>query len=321
MREPNRAAPGERPASSRIPLVAILLAVSVFSGCSLKTYAINMVGDALASGDSTFESDEDLELVGDALPFGLKLTETLLSESPNHEGLLLSACRGFVLYSYAYVDYPAEVAMQDDFERARAMRARAGRLYQRALGYCLRGLERAYQGFSIELERDPDAAVLRIGTGDEHRDLPLMYWTAAALGLGISVSPGSAAMLARLPEVEALLERALELDETWDDGALHEFKVVFAGAVPGETDYDEIQRHYDRALQLSGGQSAGLHVAFAEAVSVPTQNGAEFREMIEKALAVDPDAKPDNRLVNLIAHRRANWLLDHVDDLILELEQ
>ena len=46
----------------RTPLVAILLAVSVFSGCSLRTYAINMVGDALASGDSVFESDEDLEL-------------------------------------------------------------------------------------------------------------------------------------------------------------------------------------------------------------------------------------------------------------------
>ena len=305
----------------RIPLVAILLAVSVFSGCSLKTYAINMVGDALASGDSVFESDEDLELVGDALPFGLKLTESLLSESPNHEGLLLSACRGFVLYSYAYVDYPAEVAMEDDFDRALALRSRARRLYQRALTYCLRGLERQYQGLGAELERDPDTAVLRIEPGDEERDLPLMYWSAAALGLAISVSPGSAAMLARLPEVEALLERALVLDETWDDGALHEFKVVFAGAVPDETDYAEIRRHYDRAFELSVGQSAGLHVAYAEAVSVPTQNGTEFREMIEKALAVDPDVSPDNRLVNLIAHRRARWLLDRVDDLILELQQ
>ena len=101
---------------------------------------------------------------------------------------------------------------------------------------------------------------------------------------------------------------------------MHEFKVVFAGATPGEPDYDEIRRHYDRALELSGGQSAGLHVAYAEAVSVPTQNGDEFREMMERALAVDPDANPDNRLVNLIAHRRATWLLDRVDDLILELE-
>ena len=62
-------------------LVTLLLASTVV-GCSLRTYAINMVGDALASGDSVYETDEDLELVGDALPFGLKLTESLLNESP-----------------------------------------------------------------------------------------------------------------------------------------------------------------------------------------------------------------------------------------------
>ena len=247
-----------------------------------------MVGDALSSGDSVYESDEDIELVGDALPFGLKLTESLLTETPNHEGLLLTACRGFVLYSYAYVDYPAELTLDEDFDRGRAMRDRARRLYERALRYCLRGLDRHYEGFAAELVATPERAVSRFEPRRADRDLPLIYWTAAALGLGISVSPGSAAMLARLPEVEALLERALGLDESWNNGALHEFKVTFAGAVPGETDYEEIQSHYDRALLLTGGQSAGLHVAYAEAVSVPTQNGPEFREMMEKALAVDP---------------------------------
>ena len=54
---------------------------------------------------------------------------------------------------------------------------------------------------------------------------------------------------------------------------------------------------------------------------MPTQNAAEFREMMEKALAVDPDDDPDNRLVNLIAQRRAAWLLDRIDDLILDLGQ
>jgi len=303
-----------------VPLVVCVLLATGLSGCSLRTYAINMVGDALASGDSVYESDDDIELVGDALPFGLKLTESLLAQSPNHEGLLLTACRGFVLYSYAYVDFPAEVEMEEDIGQARMMRTRARRLYERALGYCFRGLERQYEGFRAELGSDPAGAVQRIEPRRADRDLPFVYWTAAALGLAISVSPGSAAMLARLPEVEALLERALVLNETWDDGALHEFKVVFAGAVPGDTDYEEIRRHYDRALALSNGQSAGLYVAYAEAVSVPTQNGGEFREMMERALAVDPDSVPENRLVNLIAHRRAAWLLDRVEDLILELD-
>jgi len=53
---------------------------------------------------------------------------------------------------------------------------------------------------------------------------------------------------------------------------------------------------------------------------VPAQNKAEFQSLLEKALAVDPDADLDNRLANLVAQRRARWLLKHVDDLFLETE-
>jgi hypothetical protein len=94
-------------------------------GCSVKTYAINMVGNALASGDSVYETDDDLDLVGQALPFGLKLTESLLSQSPQHRGLLLTACRGFTLYSYAYIEYEASTISEVDLDRARALRVRA----------------------------------------------------------------------------------------------------------------------------------------------------------------------------------------------------
>jgi hypothetical protein len=90
------------------------------AGCSLRTYAINTVGDALASGNSAYESDSDIELVGAALPFGLKLTESLLAESPRHGGLLLTACRGFTMYSYAFIASDAERLTDEDLDRARA---------------------------------------------------------------------------------------------------------------------------------------------------------------------------------------------------------
>ena len=63
----------------------------VSSGCSLKSYAINMVGDALSSGDSVYETDDDLELVGAALPFGLKLTESLLAHL-GHRRIIRACC-------------------------------------------------------------------------------------------------------------------------------------------------------------------------------------------------------------------------------------
>ena len=123
---------------------------------------------------------------------------------------------GFVLYSYAYVDYEAEVAEEENLDRARALRTRARKLYLRAFRYGLRGLERSYPGFGDSLLRDPKAAVASIEEKKKNRDLPFLYWSAAALGLAISVSRNDAQMLARLPEVDALLDRALEIDESWE---------------------------------------------------------------------------------------------------------
>jgi hypothetical protein len=45
-----------------LSLLSLFIASFASSGCSLRTYAINMVGDALASGDSVYETDDDIEL-------------------------------------------------------------------------------------------------------------------------------------------------------------------------------------------------------------------------------------------------------------------
>lgn len=303
------------------PQTAVLfLLFCVFTAgpaCSLKKYAINKIGDTLASGNSVYETDEDVDLVGEALPFGLKLTESLLQESPNHRGLLLTACRGFVLYSYGYVDFRGEVLMDEDFEQGRELRTRARRLYLRGLNYCLRGIETEHPGFRQQLLTAPREAAQLIDGKHEKWDLPFLYWTSASLGLAIAVSKGDAAMLARLPEVEALVDRALDLDETWDAGSLHEFKVTFEAAKPGDPNVEEIRKHYDRALQLARPERAGVYVSYAEAVAVPQQNREQFQELLQKALAVNPEADPNNRLVNLLAQRRAEWLLKRIDELFL----
>jgi predicted anti-sigma-YlaC factor YlaD len=285
-----------------------------FFGCSVQKYAINKVGDALASGGSVYESDEDIELVGDALPFSLKLVESLLAESPRHRGLLLTACKGFTSYAYIYVQLEAERLEYGDLREARRLRARAQKLYLRAYRYGVRALELSAPGIEDELSAHPQAAAARI---DDEKDVPLLYWTGAALGLSISSARNDAAMIARLPEVDALMGRALRLDETWGEGALHEFEVIFASARPGEPDFDEVHRHFERARALSHGRRAGLFVSYAQAVAIPRQDAEQFRTLLESALAVDLEENQEAKLSNLVAQRRARFLLQHVDELIL----
>ena len=302
-------------------IAAPLTLTLLLAGCSIKKYAINTVGDALAEGNSVYETDEDLEFVGEALPFGLKLVESLLQESPSHRGLLLTAARGFVLYSYAYVDCPAQIAADEDIGKAREMRMRARKLYMRALGYGLRGMETSYPGLGARLTADPAATVSVIhNRKKKQQDLPFLYWTAAALGSAISVAKNDAAMLARIPEVEAMLERALELDEAWDKGSLHEFQVTLAAAKPGTPDEAAVRKHFERALALSEGRRGGLYVALARAVSIPHQKRSEFTALLNKTLAIDPDENVEYRLVNLLAQRQARRLLSQTDELFFEEE-
>jgi predicted anti-sigma-YlaC factor YlaD len=308
----------ERPrkSSSYALLAAALVMTALQAGC-IKKFAINKLGNALAASGSTFTSDDDPELVEAAIPFGLKLYESMLAESPKHTGLLLAAAQGFTEYSYAFVDSRIDEARADNLERADALRNRARRLYIRAYGYGMRGLEARHPGFAAALDNDAESALKRV----TKRDVPLLYWTAASRGLTISLSKTNPEMIAELPLVETIIRRVAELDETFDAGAVPEFLITLESARSGvnpEEQQKTMRRYFDRSLELSKGKRAAPYVSFAENASVPAQNAAEFKSLLEKALAVDPDADPDNRLANLVAQRRARWLLAHTDELFLE---
>src|SRR3974390_3205836 len=98
---------------SQLLLLGFVMAL-LGCGCSLRRVAVNKVGDALASGGTTFASDDDPELVKAAVPFSLKLMESLLEESPQHKGLLLASASGFTQYAYAFVQQDADELKEKD---------------------------------------------------------------------------------------------------------------------------------------------------------------------------------------------------------------
>jgi len=296
--------------------IGAFVAMAMLGGCSMKRIAVNRIGNALASSGSTYESDDDLDLVGEALPFGLKMVESLLAESPKHRGLLLAAASGFTGYSYAFVGQRADEAAADSVERGNLLRARARRLYLRAHAYGLRGLELHYPGVRGALERELETVL----AGIRKQDVPLLYWTAASLGLAISVSKDQPEMIAQLPVVEAMIQRVMDLDETWSEGSVPEFLISIESSRPGVSPAEKqrrMRRHFERALELSKGGRASLYISYGENACVPAQDRAEFSSLLHRALDIDPDQQPERRLTNLVAQRRARWLLGRIDDLFL----
>lgn len=291
-------------------LLVLAWASAGVSGCSLRRMAVRSVADTLAGSGDTFASDEDPDLVRDAAPFSLKLMESLLAEVPTHRGLLLTACAGFTQYAYAFVQTDAALTEHEDFERAEALKARARRMYLRARGYCLRHLEVRYRGLGTRLAADPGRALEAVG----REDVPGLYWTAASWGAAIALGADRPDLIADLPVVRALFARALALDEAFGQGALHEALIAIEAlpeAMGGSA--ARARAHFRRAVELSKGRAAGPYVTLAATVAVSEQNRAEFETLLKQALAVDPDAEPSRRLANLVAQRRARYLLDHVD--------
>jgi predicted anti-sigma-YlaC factor YlaD len=299
---------------SKALLASALLALAL-PACSIKKMAVNSLGNALAEGGKSYASDDDPELIREAVPFGLKTVEGLLEESPRHKGLLLAAASGFTQYGFAFIQQDADFVEAQDLARATALRDRARKHYRRALEYGLRGLEVDHHGFRTALRNDPAAALAPM----RKKDVPLLFWTANAWGAAIALSKDDSELTADQNLAEALMRRALALDEGYERGSVHDFFISYEGgrrSVGGSV--GEARQHLERALALSGGHRAWPLVNFAETVSVGDQNRQEFDSMLRRALAIDPDAVPEVRVANLVAQRRARWLLGRADELFVE---
>jgi predicted anti-sigma-YlaC factor YlaD len=297
-----------------VRFVALVCALGLLQGCGLvRRKAIGMVASTLASGGDVFTRDDDPELVGDAIPFGLKLYESLLDSAPKNKDLLLATCSNFTQYGVAYLETQAAVLGEaQHHDEVAHLNGRALKLYLRAKGYCMRAMELRFPGVGEKLLTDPGPALAKA----EKKDVPLLYWTAASWGSAISLGVDRPEIVIDMPAVRALAERALALDDTWSKGALHEM-FISLDSLPAALggDPERARKHFARAVDLQKGLSPGPYVALATGVALPAQDRAEFEKLLHTALAIDPEQDPSVRLVTLVQQRRAQALLDHIDTM------
>ena len=298
----------------RLGVLAFATILVALGGCrSVQHFAVNRVGDSLSDGGSVFTGEADPQLVLDALPFGLKTYESLLAATPKHRGLLLASARGFTAYAFL-LQQNADLDARLDYADRHALDKRIAALFLRGRDYAMRGLSLDDPDVDTELASNRPLERVR------RNDVAFLYWAGAAWAGAIASAKGDPALLVQLPLAAALMQRALDLDEAYERGAIHEFFVTYEGSRPGG-DVDAARRHYQRALQLSRGARASLYLALAEGVSVRQQDVAEFRTLTERALAVDPNDVVEWRLVNTVARRRAAWLQTRIPAWFIDEEK
>ncbi|MDY6953032.1 MAG: TRAP transporter TatT component family protein [Thermodesulfobacteriota bacterium] len=302
--------------------MALVLLLALGSGCGvLRRAAVRNVAGVFSgpSGSNVFVEDNDPELIRDALPFVLKTYEALLAADAQNRDLYLNAADAFVKYANLFVHEEAERLEEVDFKRAQHLQKRATKLYLRGRDYALAGLALQDNEFEPRLKNDPCKVLHALSS----KDVPLLFWAAAGWAGAISTDADNMSLVAELPIVEAMMRRALALDEDFEDGLIHEFFITYEGsrseAMGGSA--ERAMEHFHSAVELTGGAKAWPFVALASSVAVRKQDYRMFQDLLNKALAIDTDAVPKWRLSNTLDQEKARWLLDHSAALFLDIEE
>lgn len=310
--------------------------------------AVRIAAKALAgSGNGTlFTGDDDPELIADALPFALKMYEGLLQSDPENRDLLEAAGSGFISYANAFLQSPADLMGFNRQEEKDLMLARAVKMYKRGGSYISRAIELKHPGFKENISAGNWAEAFE-ETGDD--DVSLFYWKAASVLGEFSIDSFNPELMLHVPEGIAFAVAAFKADPEYGRGALHDIFLSVFASIPDSLIYrmedsesgfsvreilrtyyseygynfdvmdnsEKAEFHFKRSVELSKGGKASPYVSFATSVCIKEQNYTQFKELLEKAIGIDPEKSYQDRLVNTIGQRKAQWYLDHSDDFFI----
>ena len=288
--------------------LVLLLTVITLTGCSINT----LVANALTGEGSAvvFTGDPDPQLVGDALPFAIKMYEALLEANPRHQRLMYVTGSLIIMYANAFVQGPAEMLPHSEWRARDEGLSRAKQLYLRGSDIIYQALDTRHRGFT-KAARDGNLQLILARCKKD--DAGLLYWAVAGGLAAYSIDVLDFELSARIPEWTLMLQRAYELDPNYGVAALDELLFLFYASLPELMggDRERAEFHFQQALEKTGGNSAGIFVSHAQVISIPAQDYETYKEFLERALSIDPDIDISNRLITVITQQKARWLLDN----------
>lgn len=267
---------------------------------------------AASKADLVFQREEDPALAAGALPAFIKLSEILLEAEPLSQDKAVTTASLLVTYASAFVDGPSALLPESRFEERLAATKRAGALYRRAFRLLEAALERRAHGSLADADDGLAGPPMARFT---KADLPLLYWSAASILAAFGIDQLDFESAKHLKAVPVLLARAEALDPSWNSGAIYELYLPYYALLPDYLggDRSKADAAYQTALHISGGSSPSLFVSYATSVCLPRDDYPAWKASLERALAINPGARPDSRLAVAIAQDRARALLANAD--------
>lgn len=279
-----------------LSLVVLML---LLSACSMGQIVVRSSQPVLDGGVEAMNRETDLMLARDAIPASIKMMEGMLVKDPDNSALQLLIAQGFYGYAYGFIE-------DED-------RPRAAMFYRRCYEHGREALTLA------DVYADPETSTPAEFTAAislaEDNAVPAMFWSASCLGKWIDLNRTNVAGIAELSSAATLMERVLELDETFYFGGAHMFfGVYYGGRSPMfGGDFERAEHHFSRANEINNNKLLLPDLLRAEYFDRQRLDKAGFEMRLQNIIDAPDNLYPEMALVNNIAKVKARQLLKNKD--------
>ena len=288
--------------AARFPkIIPVLLVSGFFTGCISSQQIMTEKAPALFREVALSAGRQsDVVLVRQGIPSYLMLIDGMLQSYPENRDLFLAGAQAYASY--------ASVLEEDEGDRA-------ANLSERAKQYALKALELTPPFFKGVLGKPLEVFQERLQQTDK-KHVPTLFWVGNIWAGWIAAGSEGPAAMADLPWVEALMDRALQLDPGFYYGGSHLFKAILLSARPEQFggNLEKAQEHFKKAMDYGQGKFLLTDVYYAEYYARQTLNRELFVSTLKRVLETSPQVEPDLTLSNTLAQRRARKLLAGVDE-------
>lgn len=251
------------------------------------------------SGIKAMNQETDLQLAEDSMPANLSLLRGMINLDPENPKLHVYAAQAYYGMSYGFHE-------DSDIKRAEK--------------FYIRGLDEGLLALQLlGVQADDGGNIKKLSTAalEEQlqklgkEDVAALFWTASNWAKWIDLNRDDAASLIQLSKPTAMMQRVLELDETFYFGGAHLYFGVYYGSRPPMFggNFALAKQHFDRAREITQNKLLIADLLQAQYLSRQMNDQADFHQRLTKILGAEDDLYPQANLINQIAKRKAALLL------------
>lgn len=281
----------------RIGVLFVLIVICpMLQGCSI---LISNATEGMAESlYSAVIDNNDPETVESGAPAYLLMIDGLIKRHPDNIRLLQTGSKLYTAYALVFVSEPVRVKKMTD----------------KALDYGLRAICLT-RSDACNLIKQDFASFSSVMAEMKTDDLPSLFSFATAWAGRIQAHKDDLSAVARLSRVKLTMQRIIELDDAYADGACHMYMGIFETLLPpalgGKP--EQGRQYFERALSLSQGKNLGIKVAFARHYARLVFDRELHDRLLHDVLNADPEVEGFT-LMNILAQREARQLLESAGD-------